>query len=272
MLIFPGAYVHRHRDSVVLPAPDRELLNLKTADGHKIAAVFGAAENSDGSLRADAAQCPTILFFYGNGDCIATSMGIFGDFRRLGANVLIPEYIGYPMTGGSPSESGCYQTADAAYAYLLTRRDIDPRKIVIVGRSIGGGPAIDLASRRPVAALATFSAFTSMNDMAQKVVPVYPTRWLVSTHMNNLSKIGNVKCPIFMAHGTADTFVPFAMMAKVAANAKVPVTIVPIPGADHNDIFDVGGTRLLNQFGDFLNLVARPPERETPQMNTDAHR
>ena len=255
LLIYPGAYIDRHQDVIVIPAPDREVLKLHTPDGQRIAAVFGAAQNSDGSARSDAASCPTILFFYGNGDCIATSMGLFGDFRRLGANVLIPEYVGYPMSSGRPSEQGCCQTADAAYAYLLSRHDVDPKQIVIVGRSIGSGPAIDLASRKPVAALATFSAFTSMDEMAQKVVPVYPTGLFLRTHFNNAAKIADVKCPIFMAHGTADNFVPFAMMARVAQKAKAPVTIVPVQSADHNNLFDVGGTALLNRFGAFLNSV-----------------
>lgn len=255
VLMFPGAYVHSKEAGRVAPAPDRELLDLHTPDGKHVAALFGEALNPDGSPVNDPSTCPTILYLYGNGDCIATSLRQFHDFRRLGANVLIPEYIGYPLSGGHPSEKNLYATADSAYAYLMSRNDIDHNQIVVVGRSIGGGPAIDLASREPVAGLATFSAFTSMDEMARKMMPLFPTGLFLNQHFNNLQKIASVKCPMFLAHGTRDDFVPFAMMARLAARAKQPVTTYQIVGATHNDIFPVGGEDLLENFGQFLRSV-----------------
>ena len=255
VLIFPGAYVRSADSARVAAAPDRELLQLHTSDGKRVAAVFGKAMNPDGSPLSDLSTCPTILYLYGNGDCIATSMKQFDDFRRLGANVLIPEYIGYPLSGGRPSEAGLYATADAAYAYLLSRKDIDHNQIVIVGRSIGGGPAIDLASREPVAGLATFSAFTSMDEMARKVMPIFPTGLFLDTHFENLRKIAKVKCPMFLAHGTVDDFVPFTMMGRLAQQTKEPVTTYSIVGATHNDIFFVGRPQLLDRFEKFIQRI-----------------
>ena len=254
-IIFPGAYLHGRRAATVEPAPGYEIVHLWTAQGQPVAAVFGSALNADGSPRTDAERRPTVLYFYGNGDCLRTSMDQFLDFRHLGANVLIPEYVGYPMSGGRPSEAGCYATADAAYAYLLSRPDIDPKQIVIVGRSIGTGPAIDLAARKPVAGLVTFSAFTSMDDMARKVLPLFPTSLFLRSHFNNERKIADVTCPVLMAHGTSDTLVPFGMMARVASRARAHVTTLPVSGADHNDIFLVGGDALLARCGEFLNSI-----------------
>ena len=254
-----------------MPAQGRELLTLQTADGRRVAAVFGKALDSEGAALPDAASRPTILYFYGNGDCIKTSMQQFAEFRRLGFNVLIPEYVGYPMSGGRPSETGMYDTADAAYAWLLTRPDVNPRRIVIVGRSIGGGPAIDLASRRPVAGLAVFSAFTSMDDMARKVLPMFPTRLFLRTHFANERKIADVKCPIFFAHGTVDSLVPFAMMARLSNRATQPVTLVPVPGANHNDIFLIGGPALLGRLAEFINGLPRSSEVPRPRVDAVAH-
>jgi fermentation-respiration switch protein FrsA (DUF1100 family) len=254
VMIFPGAYVHRE-DGAVRPSPDYQLLELRTADGHQVAAVFGNALDGDGAVAADAARRPTLLFFYGNGDCIATSMGLFDEFRRLGANVLIPEYVGYPLSTGTPSDRGCCQTADAAYAYLSARCDVDRRQIFVIGRSIGSGPAIDLASRRPVAGLVTISAFTSLDEMAHKVVPIYPTSLVLRTHFNNCEKIAAVRCPILMMHGTADTFVPFAMMSSLSRCARAPVSLYSIDGADHNSVFEVGGSKLLDRIDQFVKDV-----------------
>jgi fermentation-respiration switch protein FrsA (DUF1100 family) len=258
-IIFPGAYFQDRAAAQVQPSPDRELLTLHTADGHRIAAIFGSALDRDGLQLPDAAARPTILFFYGNGDCIRTSLGPFENFRRLGANVLIPEYVGYPMSSGHPSESGVYATADAAYAYLLTRHDVDPKKIVVVGRSLGGAPAIDLASRERVAGLASFSAFTTMDAMARKTMPIFPTPLFLKAHFNNRQKIAQVKCPIWLAHGDQDTFVPYSMMADLAAEAHAPVTTYAIRGADHNSIFDVNDGSLITEFGAYLDSLHLAP-------------
>ena len=252
---FQGAYVHRDKSAIVQPASGREVLTLRTTDGKPVAAIFGAALDANGVPGPDADISPTILYFYGNGDCIETSLDAFQRFRRLGANVLIPEFVGYPMSGGKPSEAKVYATADAAYAYLLSRRDINPKHIVLVGRSLGAAAAIDLASRKPVAGLACFSAFTSMDVMARKVMPMFPTGLFLSSKFDNLGKIGQVKCPIYLAHGTADDFVPYAMMAQLAGAARVPVTLFPIDGADHNSIYYVGGQRFFDSFEAFLRLL-----------------
>lgn len=254
-IIFPGAYFHGRESAIVQADAEHEILMLHAPDGHRVAALFGAALHPDGSPRADSATCPTILFFYGNGDCLKTSLGIVDAFRRLGANVLCPEYVGYPMSGGKPSEAGLYATANAAWAYLQTRHDVDRRQIVIVGRSLGCAAAIDLASREPAEGLATFSAFTTMDEMARKVMPIFPTGLFLRAHFNNFKKISEVKCPIFFAHGTKDDFVPYSMMARLAGSATAPRTVYPIQGADHNNIFTIGGDELIEKFGDFVRSL-----------------
>jgi pimeloyl-ACP methyl ester carboxylesterase len=254
-LMFPGAFVHDRQQAVVPPGPDREIITLHDVGDHQISAVYGVAEDARGNPLPDAKSRPTLLFLYGNGDCAATSMGLFREFRRLGVNVIIPEYLGYPMSSGKPSEQGCYDTADAAYSYLVDHKSVDPSQIIVVGRSIGSGPAIDLAMRKTVAGVATFSGFTSMDEMAQKVVPWYPTNLLCTCHFQNLGKIAEVKCPVFLAHGTKDDFVPYSMMGRLAAQVKSPLSVVPVDGADHNNIFGVGGIELMQKFGKFIDSV-----------------
>lgn len=258
-IIFPGAYFHGRESAQVEGDASHQILMLHAQDGHRIAAMFGAALEPDGTERADAAGCPTILFFYGNGDCLETSVPIIDAFRRLGANVLCPEYVGYPMSGGKPSEAGLYATGNAAWAYLQTRPDVDRRQIVIVGRSLGCAAAIDLASREPAEGLATFSAFTTMDEMARKVMPMFPTGLFLRAHFNNEQKIAKVRCPIFMAHGTKDSFVPYSMMGRLATVAKAPVTIYPIVGADHNNIFSVHRDALIEKLGEFIRSL-RPAQ------------
>jgi hypothetical protein len=254
-LIFPGRYSRGLGLSKVTPEPGTELVPLKTADGEKIVALYGPALDSAGKPHPDAAHCPTLLYFYGNGSFINSSLGEFDEFRRLGANVLIPEYVGYGMSSGTPSESGCTATAAAAYNYLLTRKDVDPHQIVAVGWSLGGGVAIDLASRKPVAGLATFCTFTSMTDMARRQYPYLPVSLLLRHRFESERKIKGITCRILLGHGDRDTHVPYFMRDRLAEAAGGPVTRLTVKDAGHNDFFDEGREQVRNAMQDFLSRI-----------------
>lgn len=254
-LIFPGRAT-QGKDYAVLTAPKgSELVSLTTRSGIAIKALFGAALNEKGEVAADAATRPTLLYFYGNGMCLRDCLIEFNSFRKLGVNVLIPEYVGYGMSGGSPGEQNCYETADAAYDYLLTRTDIAPNKIVPAGWSLGSAVAIDLASRRPVAALAVFSAFSSMSEMARLVYPFLPAAWILQHKFESKQKLSTVRCPVFIAHGRRDSLIPFRMSDELAAAAAGSVSRHDIDGADHADIFEVGGPDLFKSLGNFLRNI-----------------
>jgi uncharacterized protein len=238
LLIFPGAATQGHPAAEFHPDPDTPLVRLTTARGDRVVALFGPALTPNGRPHPNAARRPTILYFYGNGMCLKGTTYEFGHFRRLGANVLIPEYVGYGLSGGQAGEVGCRETADAAYDHLSKRPDVDPAKIVAAGRSLGGAVAIDLALRRPVATLFTLSTFTRLADLARHHYPFLPAaEWLLQDWFDSLAKIGRVDCPVLFVHGRRDEIVPFAMMDRLAAAARAPVTRLAVEGAGHLDLF-----------------------------------
>jgi hypothetical protein len=256
-LIFPGAETQGEPSAEVVPGPDAQLVDLSTARGDRVVALFGPALTPDGRPHPDAARRPTILYFYGNGSCLKhVADDDFDRFRRLGANVLVPEYAGYGMSGGHPGEVGCRETADAAYHHLRKRPDVDPARIVVLGRSLGGAVAIDLAARRPVAGLIAMSTFTSMLEMSRLRFPFLPARFLLRHRFDSLSKIGRVGGPILLFHGRRDDLVPEAMMDKLAAAARTPVTRLTVDGAGHNDLFAFGEENILDTIRRFLVPLA----------------
>jgi fermentation-respiration switch protein FrsA (DUF1100 family) len=212
--------------------------------GVPIVALYGPALTPDGRPDPRATDRPTLLYFYGNAMCLKYSEVEFEQFRRLGMNVMIPEFVGYGMSGGKPSERGCQATADAAYDHLVRTRRIRPERIIVGGWSLGGAAAVDLASRKPAGGLIMFSSFTSGVDMAHRIVPFLPASVLLRHRFNNLSKIKQVNCPILIGHGRRDRLVPFEMGERLAAAAKSPVTTLWIDEADHNDFYEVGGRRV----------------------------
>jgi pimeloyl-ACP methyl ester carboxylesterase len=258
-LIFPGAASQGRKDAIVRPSSDEELVNLSTQGGDRVTALFGNALKGEygRELREDASDRPTVIFFYGNGMCMADCVGEFLRLRHEGFNVIVPDFVGYGMSSGQPSEAGCYATADAAYDYLLSREDIDHKKIVVLGWSLGAAAAIDLASRKPVAGILTVSAFTSMADMAHELLPYLPTSLVLRHHFKNEEKLRGIDLPIFIAHGDRDNIVPFAMSARLAKAAKGPVTTMTIHGASHNDVFEIGGDELERAITNFINQVTK---------------
>src|SRR5262245_44612605 len=118
MLIFPGAATQGTRASAVSGPADGELVRLNTSSGERVAALFGPALDPDGQPIANAHECPIIVFFYGSGATLARSLDLAFELRTMGANVLIPDYVGYGMSTGRPSEQGCYETAAAALDWL----------------------------------------------------------------------------------------------------------------------------------------------------------
>ncbi|HEV2295967.1 MAG TPA: alpha/beta hydrolase [Tepidisphaeraceae bacterium] len=259
MMIFPGTMSQGTPASIVRPDPSRELLELKTPDGQRVAACFGQALTIDGTPHPHARTKPTILYFYGNGMCMADAIGEFTKLRRLGNNVIVCDYLGYGMSSGKPSETGCYAAAEAVWEHAINRPDIDKAKIVPMGWSLGAGAAIELASTKPVAALGIFSPFTSVADMARRVMPFFPTSLLLRHRFDNETKLAKVTCPILIMHGTRDAIIPFEMSQRLARIAGHRATFEPVAGADHNDLFDVGGEEMFQTIGRFLESLKQPP-------------
>jgi pimeloyl-ACP methyl ester carboxylesterase len=256
-LTFPGASTQGDPSAVVRPGPGTELLSLTSDQHERVTALFGPAFLPDGRADPRAQERPTLLFFYGNAMCLNYSAAEFERFRRLGLNVLIPDYVGYGMSSGSPSEKGCRATALAAYDYLVSSRGVDPSRLIAAGWSLGGAVAIDLASRREVGGLIAFSSFTSAVEMARRLLPFVPASLLVRHRFDSIHKVGRITCPILIGHGRLDPIIPFGMSEQLAAKAGGPVTTLWLEDAEHNDFFDTGGKRIDRAILEFVKLL--PP-------------
>jgi fermentation-respiration switch protein FrsA (DUF1100 family) len=243
-LIFPGSNTQGQAFAMVRPGPGTELVRLKTKEGEPIVALYGSALLPDSDVDPHAGSRPTMIFFYGNAMCMSYSSGQLEEFRRVGLNVIIPDYVGYGMSGGTPSERGCQATALAVYDYLTQERKVSAKEIIAAGWSLGGAVAIDLAAEREVGGLIAFSSFTSAVEMGQRAFPFLPVSILLRHRFDNIHKIAKVKCPTLVGHGRWDRMIPISMGEELAAKAGGPVTTLWIDEADHNDFFDVGGEQI----------------------------
>jgi pimeloyl-ACP methyl ester carboxylesterase len=261
-LIFPGQLTQGTPEARVLPPPDARLVPLTTERGDSVTALLARATGPDHDPGHDRPR-PTVLFFYGNGMCLAATLDLVAWFRSLGAHVMVPDYVGYGLSSGRPSEAGCHDTARACLRHLQSRSgdDIDPDRIIAAGWSLGGAVAIELASTERVAALAAFSTFTTLADAVTALMPWVPARSLLRHRFDSLSAIARVSRPILLGHGQRDALVPAAMMGQLAAAAVASerVRTLLIDDADHGDFFETGRDRLTAALSTLIDEVAARP-------------
>ncbi len=232
LLFFENWLVYRpatSRDWVLPPANSGiEDIDLATADGTRIHAWWCPAQGSDQAL----------LYFHGNaGNLSHRGASIVKVRDLLGVSVLILDYPGYGKCGGSPSEVGCYQSADAAYNWMVEKKKIAPSKILLYGASLGGGVATELASRKDHRALILVKTFTSLPDVASDLywwLPA-PKRLLMTNQFDSLTRVKTCRRPIFIAHGTADTLIPHIHGKRLFEAAHEPKRFFEMPNAGHND-------------------------------------
>lgn len=220
-----------------------EDVRLQTSDGVTIHGWMVPCDASD----------VTLLFLHGNAGNIGDRVENVRRLHEIGLQVFILDYRGYGLSEGSPSEQGLYKDAQAAYAYLLSRDDVNKERIAIFGRSLGGAVAVDLASRVPCRRLILESTFTSAADMAGHILPILPIGRLVTERFDSASKIDKVRAPLLQFHGTQDEIVPYQLGRKLHALAPDPKEFVPIPGATHNDTYFVGGRTYFEKIRSFLS-------------------
>ena len=173
---------------------------------------------------------PLVIFFHGNGEVIDYLPEQVKGFRGLGMGVLLVEYPGFGRSTGKPTEKSITETAVAAYDAVLNREDVDPRKIVLFGRSLGGGAACALAARRPSAALILQSTFSSTRAFARSFLA---PGFLVRDVFDNGSVLAAYRQPILLFHGSSDTTIPpehSRRLQRLAPGAR----LVEFP-CGHND-------------------------------------
>jgi fermentation-respiration switch protein FrsA (DUF1100 family) len=203
---------------------------------------------ADDGVRLHAAFCPVehargvILWCHGNGGNLSDGFDAAKDFRKLGLSVFLFDYRGYGKSEGSPDGKGVMLDAEAAYRYVTQQLGNPPSRLVLLGESLGGAPAIRLASRHESAALITQSTFTSIRDMAGVRFPYFPwLRFFVRTDFPNLETISSVRVPKLLIHSRTDEVVPFWMGEKLYAQATQPKELWVIERARHNDTFGIDG-------------------------------
>ncbi|MDR5893566.1 alpha/beta hydrolase [Halomonas mongoliensis] len=225
---------HMGREPIGTPA-DRGLawepVLLETEDGLALDAWWLPHERPRASL----------LFLHGNAGNISHRLDSLVQFHRLGFAVLILDYRGYGRSEGRPSEAGLALDAMAGWRWLREEAGQAPEEVVLFGRSLGAAVAAELAEEREAqgerpAAVILESPFRSVPELAQRVYPFLPARWLARFSHDTESHVGGITAPLLVIHSRDDEIIPFAEGEAVYRAARDPKRLLEIRGG-HNTGF-----------------------------------
>ncbi len=203
----------------------------------------------------DVAVRPAVLFCHGNAELIDDCLDLARMYQARGIGVMLLEYRGYGRSGGSPSQETLVGDAEAAFDLLAARQGVDPERIILHGRSLGGGVLAQVAERvakRPggpkPAGLIMESSFTSVAAMSGRYLA---PSWLVRHPFHTDRIIAGLGLPILLVHGTDDGIVPASHSRRLRELAPSS-TLVELPGG-HDDLMGRNGKAFGDAIGAFLS-------------------
>jgi uncharacterized protein len=194
------------------------------------------------------------LFCHGNGGNVSTQAEMLRDLNQHhGLSVLAFDYRGYGRSEGCPSEPGILQDARAARRWLAGRTGTFESDIILIGQSLGGGVAIDLAANDGARALVLMNTFTSLPDVGASHAPWLLPHWNMTYRMNSLAKVDRYSGPLLISHGDQDEIIPIHQGHQLYEAATGPKRFLIEPGGRHNDPRSDAYPAALEEFLQFVD-------------------
>ena len=193
---------------------------ITTSNGERISAMY----------RPRAGARFTILYSHGNAETLADQEYFFERLNDSGFSVFGYDYRGYGLSEGEPTEKNSYEDIDAAFAYMTQELGIPHSRIIAYGRSIGGGPSTDLASREDIAGLILESTFVTAFRVRTHI-PILPF-----DKFRNLSKLESVHCPVLVMHSADDEIIPLWHGQALYEKAISPKQALWVENGGHGGI------------------------------------
>ncbi|MBX4938627.1 alpha/beta hydrolase [Rhizobium binae] len=220
-LLYPGAGA--------TPAAERaawgEAVHVKTPDGELLQGLYSEGDSDK----------PCVLLFFGNGDRVDNYAFLARALAARSIGLLAISYRGYPGSTGSPGEQGLLTDGIAAFDWLSAQAGSG---IVVLGRSLGTGVAVNTAANRPAVGVILVSPYLSALSVAQTRYPFLPVELLLKDPFRSDLKIGKLGQPKLFLHGRLDDSIPLSSGEALFRLAPEPKRMVIYDGAGHNDILN----------------------------------
>ena len=234
LLGVPAAAWFAQERLIFFPQPVVSTVHLPTeAKPLEIVAADGARLR--GWMRgASATPAPVVLYFGGNAEEVS---GTLADPRwPRDWTIVAVNYRGYGTSEGAPGEKALVADALAVHDAVAARPDVDARRIVAFGRSLGTGVAVKLGAVRPLAGVILVSPFDSLVALGRTHYPWLPVSVLLRHRFDSGAEAGRMHAPLLAIVADRDSIIPHERSRALYDAWAGPKTWLVVPAADHNTL------------------------------------
>ncbi|HVK96836.1 MAG TPA: alpha/beta fold hydrolase [Flavisolibacter sp.] len=201
---------------------DFEEIYITCRDGTLLHGLLFTSKNSKG----------LIYYLHGNAGSLKTWGDVANTYTDLNYDVFILDYRGYGKSAGSiSSEEQLY--VDIQTAYTEMKKRYNENKIIILGYSIGTGPAAKTASVNQPRLLILQAPYYSLTDLMKQLYPVLPT-FILKYKFENYKYLQGCKMPVVIFHGDADEIIPYKSAIKLNEVLKSTDRFITLQRQSHN--------------------------------------
>ena len=199
-----------------------EELNIKTVDNVLLNGLLFKADSAKG----------LIFYLHGNAGSLNSWGEIAETYTNFNYDIFMLDYRGYGKSEGSiSSQNQMYEDVQTAYNKLKTK--YDESKIIILGYSIGTGPASKLASLNRPKLLILQAPYFSLKDVVEHNFPLIPS-FILKYKFETNKYIKDCKMPIIIFHGDKDEVIYYESSVKLQKIIKETDTLITLKGHGHN--------------------------------------
>lgn len=185
-----------------------------------------------------------LVYFHGNAGCLLERAFIAERFARAGHGTLLIDYRGYGRSTGRPHEAGLYRDGRAARRWVVDEVGVSPRRLALVGHSLGAPVAARTAADRDVGAVSLSAPPASIPELARDLYPLLPGfmfRGWTENRFETVRHVADVACPVLVCRGSDDRLVSRGHADRIHGAAPHPGPRYEVPGAGHDDVWDHPG-------------------------------
>ncbi|MFC4311305.1 alpha/beta hydrolase [Steroidobacter flavus] len=173
-----------------------------------------------------------IVYFGGNGEDVTFNLPSFSE-AFPNHSLYLMNYRGYGGSSGAPTEAGLSQDALALFDYVHARHP----NVIVMGRSLGSGVAIRLASQRPASGLVLITPYSSIAELGARQFPMFPVKWLMRDRYESWRYAPLIEVPTLFVVAEHDEIIPRASTDDLYAHFRAGIaTLRVIPGVGHNTV------------------------------------
>lgn len=223
LIFFPEKLSKTHRFSFDQPF---EELNIKTSNNNLLNGLLFKADSAKG----------LVFYLHGNAGSLNKWGAVAKRYTNLHYDVFIPDYPGYgKSTGSIKSQAQLFEAIQTAYNEMKKR--YSETQIVVLGYSIGTGPAAKLAATNHPTLLILQAPYYNLTDMMRHRFPIVPT-FLLKYKFQTNEYLNDCKMPVVIFHGNEDEVIYYGSSLKLKKEMKQSDTLITLTGQGHNGMTD----------------------------------